>query len=74
VDPRGTFRENLEFICPFFLYAEREAPETAMSHVPSGRPEPGEYAAYMAQAIERIPGDDILAQLESQSEGTVEVF
>jgi len=45
-----------------------------MSIVPSGRPEPGEYAEYMAQAIASLPGDDVAGILERQGEATVRLF
>ncbi len=41
---------------------------------PSGRPEPGEYADYMAEAIAQLPGDDVVKLLSDQVEVTVRAF
>lgn len=45
-----------------------------MPRTPSGRPEPGEYAAYMAEAIAALPGEDLVAILEAQAEVTERSF
>lgn len=41
---------------------------------PSGRPQPGEYAEYMTGPIAALPGDDIVAILETQVAATQAVF
>jgi len=45
-----------------------------LSSTPSGRPEPGEYAAYAAEDIARVEGDDVCAALERQRERTCALF
>jgi hypothetical protein len=47
--------------------------EGAMSQ-PSGRPCPGEYAAYAEADIAHVPGDDIAATLETQGEAAAALF
>ena len=41
------------------------------SHVPSGRPLPGEFADYAAEDIARVSGDDALTALATQAERAV---
>ena len=41
---------------------------TSTSHPRSGRPQPGEFAAYAAEDIAHVAGDDALAALASQAE------
>lgn len=45
-----------------------------MPHTPSGRPESGEYADYMASAIAQLPSDDVVKLLSDQVEITAKAF
>lgn len=45
-----------------------------MPRTPSGRPQPGEYADYMAEAIAKIEGEDLVPLLEAQAERTAAAF
>jgi hypothetical protein len=48
--------------------------EVSMPRTPSGRPELGEYADYMAEEIAALPGDDLLSILSAQAEETARVL
>lgn len=45
-----------------------------MSPSPSGRPEAGEYAAYAAEELALLEGDDAASLLEAQSEASPRIF
>jgi hypothetical protein len=45
-----------------------------MSLRPSGRPEPGEYAEYMAGAIAAVEGEEIASILQGQADATAALF
>ena len=44
------------------------------AHVPSGRPQAGEYAAYAQADIDFVQGDDIVRTLAAQVESTIAVL
>ena len=45
-----------------------------ITRAPSGRPQPGEYAAYAQADIDFVQGDDIVQTLASQLEETIATF
>jgi hypothetical protein len=47
---------------------------TSISRVPSGRPLPGEFAAYAAEDIAHVAGDDALAALAIQGERVLDLL
>jgi hypothetical protein len=46
----------------------------SISRTPSGRPQPGEYAAYAHSDIDFVRGDDIVQTLAAQVEETIATF
>jgi uncharacterized damage-inducible protein DinB len=45
-----------------------------MTRVRSGRPQPGEYAAYAQADFDRVAGEDAIAALDASSDETIAVF
>jgi uncharacterized damage-inducible protein DinB len=46
----------------------------SIARIPSGRPEPGEYAAYAQADIDFVQGDDIVLTLGAQLDQTIATF